>query len=81
MRELYDLDMFDDFIDHSYDLEEDSNKRFIMIIDEILRLSKLQNELPKFFEQNKKRFESNREKIKNIGIWKEKKLLNFILNM
>tara|TARA_B100001939_G_scaffold193466_1_gene166332 strand:+ start:712 stop:1968 length:1257 start_codon:yes stop_codon:yes gene_type:complete len=80
MKELYDLDFFDDFIDHSYDNEKDNTKRMIMIQEEILRLSKLQKELPKFFEKNKERFISNRKKIQEIGNWKETKLLNYILN-
>lgn len=80
MKEYYDLDFFDDFIDHSYDNEKDNSKRLIMIQDEILRLSKLQKELPKFFEENKQRFISNRKKIEEISNWKETKLLNYILN-
>ena len=80
MKELYDLDFFDDFIDHSYDNEIDNKKRMIMIQKEILRLSKLENELPIFFEKNKERFLSNRNKIEKIGNWKETKLFNYILN-
>lgn len=80
MKELYDLDFFDDFIDHSYDNETDNKKRMIMIQKEILRLSKLENELPIFFEKNKERFLSNRNKIEKIGNWKETKLFNYILN-
>lgn len=81
MKELYDLDFFDDFIDHSYDNEIDNVKRIKLIFKEILRLSELKNELPNFFEKNKSRFISNREKIKKIGNWKETNILNDILNM
>lgn len=81
MKEYYKLDFFDDFIDHSYDNEKDNTKRMIMVTDEILRLSKLEKQLPLFFEENKERFLSNRKKIEEIGNWKETKLLNYILNM
>lgn len=80
MKELYDLDMFDDFIDHSYDKETNNVKRMNMIFNEILRLTELQNTLPKFFEDNKQRFIDNRNKIEKIGRWQEKKLFNYILN-
>ena len=51
-----------------------------MIFNEILRLTELQNTLPKFFEDNKQRFIDNRNKIEKIGRWREKKLFNYILN-
>ena len=81
MRELYNLDMFDDFIDHSYDDEMDDVIRMNKIHDEILRLSTVKDDLKSYFMDNKKRFIKNREIITNISKWKETDLLNFILNM
>ena len=81
MRELYNLDMFDDFIDHSYDNETDDVIRMNKIHDEILRLSAVKDDLQSYFMDNKKRFIKNREIIYNISKWKETDLLNFILNM
>ena len=81
MKELYNLDMFDDFIDHSYDDEMDDVIRMNKIHDEILRLSTVKDDLQSYFMDNKKRFIKNREIITNIGKWKETDLLNFIFNM
>jgi len=81
MKELYNLDMFDDFIDHSYDDEMDDVIRMNKIHDEILRLSAVKDDLQSYFMDNKKRFIKNREIIYNISKWKETDLLNFILNM
>lgn len=81
MKNLYGLDFFDDFINHSYDNEENDSKRILLIKDEIIRLSKLENELSEYFEKNKQRFLNNRKIIENISKWKETNLLNFILNM
>lgn len=68
-KELYDLDFFDDIIDHSYDLETNHQKRLEMIFSEIERLSKFDREyFRKFFEEKstKKRLYENRNKIKLI---------------
>ena len=81
MKKLYNLDMFDDFIDHSYDDEMDDVIRMNKIHDEILRLSTVKDDLQSYFMDNKKRFIKNREIIYNISKWKETDLLNFILNM
>ena len=81
MRELYNLDMFDDFIDHSYDNEIDDVIRMTKLHNEILRLSSLRNELHSYFKDNESRFIKNRKIIEDISKWKHTDLLNFILNM
>jgi hypothetical protein len=81
MRELYNFDMFDDFIDHSYDNEIDDVIRMRKLHSEILRVSSLKNKLPLYFKTNKNRFINNREIIKDISKWKHSDLLNFIINM
>ena len=59
------FDMFDDVIDHSYDLEPDLLRREKMVADEIERLcSKPLEEWEKFFTRNEKRFLANRQKCK-----------------
>jgi hypothetical protein len=40
LRELHGFDLFDDFINHSYDREPNIRKRFFMVLDEIKRLNK-----------------------------------------
>lgn len=52
MREEYDLDFFDDLIDHSYDDEIDDAKRFHMIVNEVNRLSNMKNEIRTFYKNN-----------------------------
>ena len=66
MRELYDFDWFDDFINHSYDSIENHKVRFHKIRREILRLSKMESEIKEFVINNQDRFEKNKEIIKNI---------------
>jgi len=66
MREKFEFDWFDDVVDHSYDLEENPSKRFKMIQSEIIRLSKIENEIKDFFKHNFKRFEHNRNVIKKL---------------
>lgn len=68
-KELYDLDFFDDFIDHSYDNELNHKKRMNMIFNEIERLSKIdRNDYITFFSQKQtiKRLYENRNKIRLI---------------
>lgn len=66
LREMYNLDMFDDIINHSYDLEEDSNNRMEMISDEIKRLYENKPMIIEFYNNNKNRFLENQKIIKNI---------------
>lgn len=66
MKDRYDLDFFDDIINHSYDSVEDNVLRFQKITKEILRLSKMQKEIQEFIIKNQKRFEKNKQIIKNI---------------
>ena len=66
MKEKWGLDFFDDIVNHSYDTIEDSVLRFHKITKEILRLSKMENEIKEFVINNQDRFEKNKEIIKNI---------------
>lgn len=79
MRELYDFDWFDDFINHSYDSQENHILRFNEITKEILRLSTMESEIKQFFKDNQKRFEHNREVVREIS--KSKKDYNFFQNL
>ena len=66
MKEKWGLDFFDDIVNHSYDSIEDSVLRFHKITKEILRLSKMENEIRKFVIDNQDRFEKNKEIIRQI---------------
>jgi len=66
MKELYDLDFFDDFVNHSYDSEEKHIYRMHKIQREILRLYNKKDILPSFFEKNEHRFRKNREIVNRI---------------
>lgn len=68
LRDEYGFDMFDDIINHSYDLEMDNNKRFMMIVEEIGRLNNNKDFIHQFYKNNKNRFESNRDIIQKIAI-------------
>jgi hypothetical protein len=60
LRELG-FDLFDDFVDHSYDKESDHNKRIKLAFKEIQRLSKLN--CVDFYNKNKIRFIKNHNNI------------------
>ena len=67
LRKKLNLDLFDDFINHDYDKEENHTTRLKMIIEECCRLSKLEKEIFKILNSNKNRFENN---IKLLEDWK-----------
>lgn len=66
MREKYDLDFFDDIINHSYDDEKNQRLRLEMIVNEIKRLNDNQESVKRFYINNRDRFEKNKQKIINI---------------
>jgi hypothetical protein len=66
MKDTHGFDFFDDLVNHDYDREPDSKKRFRMIIDEIIRLNNKKEEIVNFFKENKHRFEKNRQIFENI---------------
>jgi hypothetical protein len=61
LKEYYNLDLFDDLIDHSYDNIEDPKIRFYAILDEIKRLNDNKNDVFEFYSKNKERLEKNKE--------------------
>jgi hypothetical protein len=79
MKEEYDLDFFDDLIDHSYDNERDDIKRLHMVIDEINRLSKLKNEIKLYYISNKNKLIKNYNFIKEF--YDKKLILNYFINI
>jgi hypothetical protein len=66
LKEEYDLYLFEDLIDHSYDNEMDDTKRFHMVINEIKRLSKMGDKIKKYYKDNIDKLISNYEFIKNF---------------
>lgn len=66
MKETYDLDFYDDIIDHDYDNNIDDKKRLTKFLKEIMRLNGMKNELINFYKERKERFLSNKIKIENI---------------
>lgn len=66
-RDVYEFDMFDDIINHSYDEEIDNKKRIKMITEEIGRLISIKEDIKEFYIKNTDRFEKNREKFFNVS--------------
>ena len=69
VKELYDLDFFEDIIDISFDSEKNDSKRFMMIMDELNRISKIdKEEIRKWFNDKSfvKRLFKNRHKVELI---------------
>lgn len=79
LKERYDLDFFDDVIDHSYDDEIDNKIRFKKFTQELKRLYDNKKELIDFYNKNQIRFQNNKNKIINIG--KNKSDYLFIKNL
>jgi hypothetical protein len=66
MKEEYDLEFFDDLIDHSYDKEVNDINRLHMVLSEIDRLSKIKNEIKIYYKSNKNKFIKNHNFIKEF---------------
>jgi hypothetical protein len=79
MKEEYDLDFFDDLIDHSYDNEIDDVKRFHMVVNEIKRLTNMREEISEFYKNNVNRLINNHNFIKNNNY--EEIFKQYILNI
>jgi hypothetical protein len=66
MKEKYDFDFFDDVIDHSYDNEPNQKKRFNLFVNEVKRLHDNKENLIEFYQNNRDRFERNKNKVIEI---------------
>ena len=79
-KEHPDLHLFEDIINYDYDLEIDDKKRLQMVLDEIVRLSKLKNEIKNYYTNNKDKFIKNYEYVSKYGLNKstEKYFYNLI---
>lgn len=69
MRDRYDLDFFDDIIDHGYDSIKNDRDRIFAFVKEIERIFKNKDQIIEFYENNQERFENNKIKIiKNLDL-------------
>jgi hypothetical protein len=69
MRDRYDLDFFDDVIDHSYDSIKNDRDRIFAFVKEIERIFQNKDQIIEFYENNQERFENNKRKIiKNLDL-------------
>jgi len=78
-KEKYELDFFEDIIDHSYDNIEDNKERLFAVFNEIKRISENKNQIIEFYKNNQERFEENKRKI--ISLEKSKDDFNFFKNL
>ena len=65
---------------HDYDKELDNTKRLKMIIEECLRLSRLENEIIHFYKNNKDRFLNNKNSILEFTKQTDVHISNSIIN-
>ena len=77
VKEEYDLFLFDDLIDHSYDNEPDDSKRFNMVINELKRLLLMKDEIKNYYVSNLEKIIKNYEFIEN---YKEKNTIGNFFN-
>jgi hypothetical protein len=66
MKELYNLDFFEDIIDYSYDNIVDDEQRLKTYFNEILRINNNKKLFVDFYNNNQDRFEQNKQKIIKI---------------
>jgi hypothetical protein len=67
IREEFNFDLFDDFIDHSYDNEPNARKRMEMIVNEIERLNKNPEKIKEFYIENNHRLIYNNQRCLEIA--------------
>lgn len=66
MKEIYNLDFYDDIINHDYDNEPDYKKRIYKLVNEIKRINSNKQLFIDFYENNKDRFINNYNKILDL---------------
>jgi hypothetical protein len=66
MKELYDLDFYEDVIDYSYDGVDNDEERFKLYFKEILRINDNKEKFIEFYNNNQHRFEQNKQKVIKI---------------
>lgn len=79
VKSLYDIDFFDDLIDHSYDGIADNRTRIMKFIDEIVRLDENKDDVKLFYKSNKERIIKNQQKV--LDILKQKKDAKFFKSL
>ena len=67
IKDEFNFDLFDDFIDHSYDNEPNPRKRMEMIVNEIERLNKNQQKIKEFYIENNHRLIYNNQRCLEIA--------------
>jgi hypothetical protein len=80
LRERYDLDFFDDLIDHSYDNVEDNKVRLSLVYNQIHKIFQNRDSLSQFYIDNQHRFEENKRKIIEV-VANDKSEFNFFNNL
>jgi hypothetical protein len=66
LREQFEFDMFDDFIDHSYDSIKDNKERFFAVIEQVKNIIDRKDTLHDFYINNQHRLIENQNKVLNI---------------
>ena len=72
MKKLFDIDIFDDIVDHSYDDIEDHFERMAAAIDRNEELLNGSTNIKELWYDNQKRFDDNCEKMNSLCFDKEK---------
>lgn len=67
LRERFGFDLFDDLINHDYDMEPNNKKRLLLVFNEILRLLKNKDKVVEFYKNNEHRFKKNSDIIIKIN--------------
>jgi hypothetical protein len=79
LRNEHDLYLFDDIIDHSYDNELNNTNRIYMVANEIKRLSKMEDDIKKYYKSNKSKLEHNHNYVKDFHL--KNKTINIFKNL
>ena len=78
-RKEHNLYLFDDLIDHSYDLEKNTMKRLYMIVKEIKRLSEMREEVVNYYQKNINKLIHNNNYIRDYH--NNRQVDNFFLSL
>ena len=79
IKEEYELNLFEDLINHSYDNEENDIKRLHMVIDEIKRLSSMKDEIAIYYKNNIDKLLYNHNIISNY--YNKNKIANYFISL
>lgn len=79
LKEIYGFDVFEDLINHEYDVIFDPRERFFKFFNELMRLIKEKNKIIDFYNKNERRLWENKSKA--IALFTDQTDFNYFHNL